>query len=177
MKCHIVVKHSLLKYVFHIEIMSWFLFNLYFEVHARRLQSLKALTYAPSTNSDILSRLYEIVFGILEKVCTFLFSLRCIYNIDFCTFIFNYSYGHLYLELVVWNCWCVLCECLGLAFGVWCSILINFFFFPILGLDKKEFHSLFMVFRTWLLLKSSISWYNWRASSSGYHFVFSSFSI
>ncbi|CAJ2676383.1 unnamed protein product [Trifolium pratense] len=38
------------------------------EFHARRLQSLKALTYAPSTNSDILSRLYEIVFGILEKV-------------------------------------------------------------------------------------------------------------
>lgn len=38
------------------------------EFHARRLQSLKALTYAPSTNSDVLSRLYEIVFGILEKV-------------------------------------------------------------------------------------------------------------
>ncbi|KAF7820454.1 TSET complex member tstB [Senna tora] len=39
-----------------------------FEVHARRLQALKALTYAPSTNSEVLSRLYEIVFGILEKV-------------------------------------------------------------------------------------------------------------
>ncbi|XP_058732166.1 uncharacterized protein LOC131603757 isoform X3 [Vicia villosa] len=38
------------------------------EFHARRLQSLKALTYAPSTNSDVLSRLYEIVFAILEKV-------------------------------------------------------------------------------------------------------------
>lgn len=38
------------------------------EFHARRLQSLKALTYAPTTNSDVLSRLYEIVFAILEKV-------------------------------------------------------------------------------------------------------------
>ncbi|XP_027340182.1 uncharacterized protein LOC113853777 isoform X2 [Abrus precatorius] len=38
------------------------------EFHARRLQSLKALTYAPSTNSDVSSILYEIVFGILEKV-------------------------------------------------------------------------------------------------------------
>lgn len=38
------------------------------EFHARRLQSLKALTYAPPTDSDVLSRLYEIVFGILEKV-------------------------------------------------------------------------------------------------------------
>ncbi|KAL5052780.1 hypothetical protein RYX36_033462 [Vicia faba] len=38
------------------------------EFHARRLQSLKALTYAPSTNSEVLSRLYEIVFAILEKV-------------------------------------------------------------------------------------------------------------
>ncbi|KAG5014599.1 hypothetical protein JHK85_020735 [Glycine max] len=38
------------------------------EFHARRLQSLKALTYAPSSNSDVLSRLFEIVFGILEKV-------------------------------------------------------------------------------------------------------------
>lgn len=38
------------------------------EFHARRLQSLKALTYAPSTDSEVLSRLYEIVFGILEKV-------------------------------------------------------------------------------------------------------------
>lgn len=39
------------------------------EVHARRLQALKALTYAPSSNSEILSKLYEIVFGILDKVC------------------------------------------------------------------------------------------------------------
>lgn len=38
------------------------------EFHARRLQSLKALTYAPSSNTEILSRLYEIVFGILDKV-------------------------------------------------------------------------------------------------------------
>ncbi|ONH94967.1 hypothetical protein PRUPE_7G042600 [Prunus persica] len=38
------------------------------EFHARRLQALKALTYAPSTNSEILSNLYEIVFGILDKV-------------------------------------------------------------------------------------------------------------
>ncbi|XP_059453334.1 uncharacterized protein LOC132183886 [Corylus avellana] len=38
------------------------------EFHARRLQALKALTYAPSNNSDILSRLYEIVFGIFDKV-------------------------------------------------------------------------------------------------------------
>lgn len=38
------------------------------EFHARRLQALKALSYAPSSNSEILSRLYEIVFGILDKV-------------------------------------------------------------------------------------------------------------
>ncbi|RAL48180.1 hypothetical protein DM860_005604 [Cuscuta australis] len=38
------------------------------EFHARRLQALKALTYAPSTSSEILSKLYEIVFGILDKV-------------------------------------------------------------------------------------------------------------
>ncbi|KAG2668107.1 hypothetical protein I3760_15G144300 [Carya illinoinensis] len=38
------------------------------EFHARRLQALKALTYAPSSNSGMLSRLYEIVFGILDKV-------------------------------------------------------------------------------------------------------------
>ncbi|WCJ34671.1 SH3 domain-containing protein [Euphorbia peplus] len=38
------------------------------EFHARRLQALKALTYSSTTNSGILSRLYEIVFGILEKV-------------------------------------------------------------------------------------------------------------
>ncbi|KAK9268777.1 hypothetical protein L1049_000539 [Liquidambar formosana] len=38
------------------------------EFHPRRLQALKALTYAPSSNSEILSKLYEIVFGILDKV-------------------------------------------------------------------------------------------------------------
>ncbi|KAI4371226.1 hypothetical protein MLD38_019488 [Melastoma candidum] len=38
------------------------------EFHARRLQALKALTYAPSSNSEILAKLYEIVFEILEKV-------------------------------------------------------------------------------------------------------------
>ncbi|KAJ6296472.1 hypothetical protein OIU78_024347, partial [Salix suchowensis] len=38
------------------------------EFHARRLQALKALTYAPESNTGILSRLYEIVFGILDKV-------------------------------------------------------------------------------------------------------------
>ncbi|KAL7191013.1 hypothetical protein ACSBR2_023147 [Camellia fascicularis] len=38
------------------------------EFHARRLQALKALTYAPSSNPEIFSRLYEIVFGILDKV-------------------------------------------------------------------------------------------------------------
>ncbi|XP_057981027.1 uncharacterized protein LOC131166454 isoform X2 [Malania oleifera] len=38
------------------------------EFHARRLQALKALTSAPSSNSEILSKLYEIVFGILDKV-------------------------------------------------------------------------------------------------------------
>lgn len=43
--------------------------NLLFAVHARRLQALKALTYSPSSNSEILSKLYEIVFGILDKVC------------------------------------------------------------------------------------------------------------
>lgn len=38
------------------------------EFHARRLQALKALTYAPSSNYEILSKLYELVFGILDKV-------------------------------------------------------------------------------------------------------------
>ncbi|EOA12314.1 hypothetical protein CARUB_v10007939mg [Capsella rubella] len=42
--------------------------NSEFEFHARRLQALKALTYSPSGNSELLSKLYEIVFGILEKV-------------------------------------------------------------------------------------------------------------
>ncbi|CAK9165952.1 unnamed protein product [Ilex paraguariensis] len=37
------------------------------EFHARRLQALKALTNAPSSNSEILAKLYEIVFGILDK--------------------------------------------------------------------------------------------------------------
>ncbi|XP_057540987.1 uncharacterized protein LOC130818794 isoform X2 [Amaranthus tricolor] len=38
------------------------------EFHPRRLQALKALTYAPSSNSEILMKVYEIVFGILDKV-------------------------------------------------------------------------------------------------------------
>ncbi|CAA7389853.1 unnamed protein product [Spirodela intermedia] len=38
------------------------------EVHARRLAALKALTFVSPSNSEILSKLYEIVFGILEKV-------------------------------------------------------------------------------------------------------------
>ncbi|XP_020538742.1 uncharacterized protein LOC105643703 isoform X2 [Jatropha curcas] len=38
------------------------------EFHARRLQALKALTNASASNTDILSRLYEIVFAILDKV-------------------------------------------------------------------------------------------------------------
>ncbi|CAD5318271.1 unnamed protein product [Arabidopsis thaliana] len=42
--------------------------NSEFDFHARRLQALKALTYSPSGNSELLSKLYEIVFGILEKV-------------------------------------------------------------------------------------------------------------
>lgn len=41
-----------------------------FEVHARRLQALKALTYASNT-PEILQKLYEIVFGILDKVCSY----------------------------------------------------------------------------------------------------------
>lgn len=65
--------------------------HLCFEVHARRLQSLKALTYAPETNSEILSRLYEIVFGILEKVWAFLLSLLC-------TMLF---FSHLFLIILV----------------------------------------------------------------------------
>ncbi|XP_050227678.1 uncharacterized protein LOC126677210 [Mercurialis annua] len=42
--------------------------NAEIEFHARRLQALKALTYASASNTDILSRMYEIVFGILDKV-------------------------------------------------------------------------------------------------------------
>ncbi|XP_078427619.1 SH3 domain-containing protein isoform X2 [Wolffia australiana] len=38
------------------------------EVHARRLAALKALTFVSPSNSEILTKLYEIVFGILEKV-------------------------------------------------------------------------------------------------------------
>ncbi|GAB2250787.1 hypothetical protein Droror1_Dr00017037 [Drosera rotundifolia] len=38
------------------------------EFHVRRLQALKALTYASSSNSEILIKLYEIAFGILDKV-------------------------------------------------------------------------------------------------------------
>ncbi|KAJ8642448.1 hypothetical protein MRB53_019142 [Persea americana] len=38
------------------------------EFHARRLAALKALTFAPASHSEILAKLYEIVFGILEKV-------------------------------------------------------------------------------------------------------------
>lgn len=38
------------------------------EFHARRIQALKALTYSPSSNPEILAKLYEIVFGILDKV-------------------------------------------------------------------------------------------------------------
>jgi len=50
-----------------------------FEVRAWRLQALKALTYAPSNNSDILSRLFEIVFGILDRVCPTFVSSTNIY--------------------------------------------------------------------------------------------------
>ncbi|XP_010247384.2 PREDICTED: uncharacterized protein LOC104590415 [Nelumbo nucifera] len=38
------------------------------EFHARRLAALKALTFAPSSNNEILAKLFEIVFGILDKV-------------------------------------------------------------------------------------------------------------
>ncbi|KAK9167401.1 hypothetical protein Scep_002592 [Stephania cephalantha] len=38
------------------------------EFHARRIAALKALTSAPSSSSEILTKLYEIVFNILEKV-------------------------------------------------------------------------------------------------------------
>ncbi|WOL02023.1 hypothetical protein Cni_G10742 [Canna indica] len=38
------------------------------EYHSRRLAALKALTSASPSNSDILEKIYEIVFGILEKV-------------------------------------------------------------------------------------------------------------
>ncbi|XP_049405715.1 uncharacterized protein LOC125869194 isoform X2 [Solanum stenotomum] len=38
------------------------------EFHARRLQALKALTYAPSSSPEISQKLYEIMFGILDTV-------------------------------------------------------------------------------------------------------------
>lgn len=38
------------------------------EVHPKRIAALKALTYAPTNKDDLLSKLYEIVFGILDKV-------------------------------------------------------------------------------------------------------------
>ncbi|KAJ7571646.1 hypothetical protein O6H91_01G170400 [Diphasiastrum complanatum] len=37
-------------------------------VHPRRVAALKALTCTPMSNTDIVSKLYEIVFGILDKV-------------------------------------------------------------------------------------------------------------
>lgn len=54
-KLHWVVLHSAKLWI------------LVFEVHARRLAALKALTSSTS-NSEMLEKLYEIVFGILEKV-------------------------------------------------------------------------------------------------------------
>jgi hypothetical protein len=42
---------------------------LVFEVHARRLAALKALTSSSTSSSEMLEKLSEIVFGILEKVC------------------------------------------------------------------------------------------------------------
>lgn len=47
------------------------------EVHARRLQALKALTYAPSSSPEISQKLYEIVFGILDKVCPQIYLIIC----------------------------------------------------------------------------------------------------
>ena len=41
---------------------------LIFEVHARRLAALKALTSSSTSSSEMLEKLSEIVFGILEKV-------------------------------------------------------------------------------------------------------------
>ena len=37
--------------------------------HPRRIAALKTLTYAPINEDDLLNKLYEIVFGILDKVC------------------------------------------------------------------------------------------------------------
>jgi hypothetical protein len=39
-----------------------------FEVHARRLAALKALTSCSTSSSEMMEKLNEIVFGILEKV-------------------------------------------------------------------------------------------------------------
>jgi hypothetical protein len=39
-----------------------------FEVHARRLAALKALTSSSTSSSEMMEKLYEIVFGVLEKV-------------------------------------------------------------------------------------------------------------
>ncbi|KAH9305325.1 hypothetical protein KI387_009729, partial [Taxus chinensis] len=38
------------------------------EVHARRVAALKALTCGPISNTEFLGKLYEIIFGILDKV-------------------------------------------------------------------------------------------------------------
>jgi hypothetical protein len=38
------------------------------EFHARRLAALKALTSASTSSSEMMEKIYEIVFGILEKV-------------------------------------------------------------------------------------------------------------
>lgn len=41
---------------------------LFSAVHPRRIAALKALSFAPTTSNDVLATLYEIVFGILDKV-------------------------------------------------------------------------------------------------------------
>lgn len=40
----------------------------FFAVHARRIAALKALSFAPITDENILEKLYIIVFKILDKV-------------------------------------------------------------------------------------------------------------
>jgi hypothetical protein len=52
---------------------------LVFEVHARRLAALKALTSASTSSSEMLEKLSEIVFGILEKVCCTVPQLLSLY--------------------------------------------------------------------------------------------------
>lgn len=42
---------------------------IFLSAHPRRIAALKTLTYAPVNEDDVLNKLYEIVFGILEKVC------------------------------------------------------------------------------------------------------------